>query len=100
MKAGYLQMHPIFGDVNGNNEKVKEMTKEVEFDLLVLPELFNTGYVFHNKEDYGDRYDRVVVIGCTNKVSMMSKKKADVGFFEKSFYFPYPDYATMKLLFK
>lgn len=44
MKIGYVQMEPRFGAVKENVEKAAAMIKGVEADLLVLPELFNTGY--------------------------------------------------------
>ena len=44
MKVGFLQFAPKFGRVKENVEKVKEMLHDSSADLIVLPELFNTGY--------------------------------------------------------
>ncbi|MHA1388923.1 MAG: nitrilase-related carbon-nitrogen hydrolase [Candidatus Thorarchaeota archaeon] len=48
------QMEPIIGDLKGNLQKMSAIlstaTKE-EVDVLVLPELLNSGYVFESKEE-------------------------------------------------
>jgi predicted amidohydrolase len=44
MKIGYVQFDPVFGDIPGNVEKVQQMLRGISAELIVLPELFNTGY--------------------------------------------------------
>lgn len=51
MKAGYVQFDPTFGDIRGNVTRVIDLINNVNFDLLVLPELFNTGYQFIAHEE-------------------------------------------------
>ncbi|MBY9002165.1 MAG: acyltransferase [Candidatus Heimdallarchaeota archaeon] len=52
MKVGFLQFQPIFGQVENNLEKILKMIEKAsDFDLLVLPELANSGYVFSKKEE-------------------------------------------------
>ncbi|CAN5464188.1 nitrilase [soil metagenome] len=51
MKAGYLQFNVKFGNVQHNIDKINELTHEKEFDLLVLPELTNSGYKFSEKQE-------------------------------------------------
>ena len=51
MKIGFVQFCPIFGKKEENLERVEKLIQKEEADLLVLPELFNTGYVFANKEE-------------------------------------------------
>lgn len=51
MKIGFVQFSPIFGEKEKNFEKVEKLLDGVNADLLVLPELFNTGYLFLNKEE-------------------------------------------------
>jgi len=46
MKAGYLQFNPEFGNSESNIKKIEEITKNKEFDLLVIPEFANSGYFF------------------------------------------------------
>jgi predicted amidohydrolase len=51
MKVGYLQFDPVFGEIKRNVDFVSDRLRNVECDLLVLPELFNTGYQFASKEE-------------------------------------------------
>lgn len=51
MKIGFVQFEPLFGDVDGNLERAGELIRKSDVDILVLPELFNTGYVFRSKEE-------------------------------------------------
>ncbi len=53
MITGYLQFEPLLCKPNENIAKVKELiTKEKnDFDLLVLPELANSGYLFTSNEE-------------------------------------------------
>jgi predicted amidohydrolase len=51
MKIGYLQFDPAFGQVDRNLAMVAALVKSVEADVLVLPELFNTGYLFTSKQE-------------------------------------------------
>src|SRR5437867_13316433 len=44
MKVGYFQFAPGFGDIKRNLDTVANRLAQVECELLVLPELFNTGY--------------------------------------------------------
>jgi predicted amidohydrolase len=46
MKVGLLQFKPEFGNVDANIEKIKKLLSSKKFDLLVLPELANSGYLF------------------------------------------------------
>ncbi|MHA1258711.1 MAG: nitrilase-related carbon-nitrogen hydrolase, partial [Candidatus Heimdallarchaeaceae archaeon] len=52
MKCGYLQFEPVFCEKEANIDKILSLIeKEKAFDLLVLPELANSGYVFANKKE-------------------------------------------------
>lgn len=51
MKVGFLQMEPEFGRVRRNVEKAFALMEGIEADLIVLPELFNTGYQFTSKDE-------------------------------------------------
>ena len=54
MKIGYLQLRPQFGRVKENVRAAKSMLVGVTDATVVLPELFNTGYVFRNIEEVRD----------------------------------------------
>jgi predicted amidohydrolase len=48
------QMQPLIGDLDGNLAKMKEIltsSSENDVDVLVLPELANSGYVFNSREE-------------------------------------------------
>ncbi len=51
MRVGYLQFEPAFGEVERNLDHVAACLGSVEADLIVLPELFATGYQFQSKDE-------------------------------------------------
>ncbi|RLE54136.1 MAG: acyltransferase [Candidatus Methanomethylicota archaeon] len=51
MKVGYVQLAPKFGMIEENVEKAISFIESADADLLVLPELFNTGYLFLSSEE-------------------------------------------------
>lgn len=46
MKAGFVQFSPEFGKVDTNIDKALSFIEKADAELIVLPELFNTGYLF------------------------------------------------------
>ncbi len=51
MKVGYIQTSPFFGDKKRNFKEIEKLITELRADLIVLPELFATGYTFVSKEE-------------------------------------------------
>jgi predicted amidohydrolase len=51
MKVGYIQNSPLFGEKEKNFNQVCKLIGDIKADLLVLPELFATGYTFTSKEE-------------------------------------------------
>ncbi|MCX6224191.1 MAG: acyltransferase [Bacteroidia bacterium] len=51
MIVGYIQNSPRFGEKKENFSQITAITKGIKADLLVLPELFATGYAFASKEE-------------------------------------------------
>ena len=51
MKVGYYQNAPEFGEVEKNLDALQAALEGVESDLLVLPELFATGYQFTSEDE-------------------------------------------------
>lgn len=51
MKIGFLQLKPKFGAVRENVRAASSLLKGVSDATIVLPELFNTGYVFRSQDE-------------------------------------------------
>jgi predicted amidohydrolase len=51
MRIGFIQNHPVFGKKRENIDKVLALIDKTEADLLVLPELFSSGYFFPSSEE-------------------------------------------------
>jgi predicted amidohydrolase len=54
MRVGFLQFGPVFGSKAANHERVADFLSDLKADLIVLPELFSTGYLFESKEELRD----------------------------------------------
>jgi predicted amidohydrolase len=51
MRVGFLQLKPIFGKKEANLKKALKYLEKCQADLMVLPELFDTGYAFISKKE-------------------------------------------------
>jgi len=51
MKIAFVQMNCLFGQVDRNINRALELLDGVIADLYVLPELFNTGYLFNDRAE-------------------------------------------------
>ena len=51
MRIGYFQFAPVFGDIKRNLDRVVARLERVEADVIVLPELFTSGYQFVSQEE-------------------------------------------------
>lgn len=75
MIAGFLQFDPVFGDIKGNVSKVLLMLSGKQADLVVLPELFNTGYQFISKDEVKDLSEKIPSGFTTRGLIELSKEK-------------------------
>ncbi len=50
-RVGFIQNQPVFGDIEANRNRITALAEDLEADLLVLPELFTTGYQFTSREE-------------------------------------------------
>ncbi len=66
MRAGFLQFNPSFGRVRSNLNHVLERLEQADADLVVLPELFNTGYQFVSRRE-AERLSEDVPSGYTTR---------------------------------
>ncbi len=77
MKAGYLQFQPQFGKPVENISKIKELLRGKEFDLMVLPELANSGYLFADKTELKELSEKIGDgIFCRGLMEISSQKNA------------------------
>jgi predicted amidohydrolase len=51
MRVGYVQSDPVFGAVADNLDAAAAHLEQAEADLIVLPELFATGYQFTSQDE-------------------------------------------------
>jgi len=51
VKIGFLQLKPQFGRVKENVKAARSLLEGITDATIVLPELFNTGYLFRNVEE-------------------------------------------------
>ena len=51
MKVGYVQFSPRFGEIKQNVSNVGRLLDDVTADLIVLPELFNSGYHITSRDE-------------------------------------------------
>jgi predicted amidohydrolase len=51
MRIGFYQYSPQFGQVQANLEHIASVLERVEADLVVLPELGNSGYLFTTRKE-------------------------------------------------
>jgi len=58
MIVGLYQSSPTFGDVKRNVGDAIEALSRASMDLVVLPELFNTGYQFISREEVASLAER------------------------------------------
>lgn len=57
IRAGFYQFKPVFGEIRRNVESVLKRLNEInrgEADLIVLPELFNSGYQFVSRREVSE----------------------------------------------
>jgi len=59
MKVGLYQANPSFGDVERNVSDAIKAMADAPVDLMVLPELFNTGYQFISREEVSDLAEEI-----------------------------------------
>ncbi len=59
LKLGFVQTNPVFGEKEKNVEDAINLSRKAEGDLIVFPELFNTGYAFASKKEAYDLAEEI-----------------------------------------
>ncbi len=75
MKIGFVQFDPAFGEVEKNLSRAASLIEGVEADLLVLPELFSTGYLFTSKQEAIDLSEEVPDGRTVKALTAVAKEK-------------------------
>ena len=75
MRVGYFQFDPQFGAVQQNLERVTETLRHAECDLVVLPELFASGYQFLSQEEAASVAESVPDGPTTTRLIDVAKEK-------------------------
>jgi predicted amidohydrolase len=58
MKTNFIQFSPEFGETDANVDKALSMMEKADSELIVLSELFNTGYFFISQQEVCHEVDR------------------------------------------
>jgi len=74
MRVGFLQSRPKFGAVKTNVNRAVTLLSKVTDALVVLPELFNTGYLFKNREELANLAELVPSGYTTTEIKKIAKK--------------------------
>jgi len=87
MKTGFIQFRPVFGDNTGNTQQMLDLIAPHEADLLVLPELANSGYAFTSKDELAsiaEPYDNSPTLDALQAVAKEKNCSMVAGFAEKA----------------
>jgi len=87
MEVGFIQFAPKFGNSEYNTQKVLHLLGIDRADIIVLPELFTTGYLFKDRKELERLSENVNYSVTISKFKELSKEKNAIfigGFPEKS----------------
>lgn len=75
MKIGFIQFNPQFGAKEKNVERAIGFLNRTDADLIVLPELFNSGYLFTSGEEVEAAAERIPEGFTTQSLMKISREK-------------------------
>lgn len=75
MKTGFVQFSPEFGRVDKNIDKAISMIEKSDAELLVLPELFNTGYLFTSVDEVVSSAEEIPAGKTTSALCAIARRK-------------------------
>jgi predicted amidohydrolase len=91
MRVGYFQFNPGFGETKRNLEAACSAVARAEADLLVLPELATSGYLFTSREEVAELSDTLpgaatrrlqeacAASGCRAVIGLAERSEGDDG---------------------
>ena len=74
MKVGFVQNNPKFGQIEVNLERVKSLWGSLSAELIVLPELFATGYQFNSKKEANELAEPIPEGPTTQQLTSWAKE--------------------------
>lgn len=86
IRLSVIQFAPVFADKLTNFEQIRTLTKNIESDIILLPELCTTGYSFLTPEEVAEQAEDAAGETATLLQQIAEEKKAMViaGFAEKA----------------
>ena len=75
LKIGFLQTRPKFGAVKENVRAATSLLKNMTEATIVLPELFNTGYLFRSKDELEGLAESVTSGYTVDEMKKLAKQK-------------------------
>ena len=87
MKAGFIQFTPVLGDIDQNIPKICKLVDRTDADLVVLPELCNTGYHFTSRQEVEALAEKIPFGKTTETLCRLAKTRGVyivAGLIEKS----------------
>ncbi len=75
LRVGFYQFRPMFGQVEKNLNKVLSKLKEMNADLIVLPELPFTGYYFKDRNEVSELAEEVKKSSTVDSLITLCKEK-------------------------
>jgi predicted amidohydrolase len=74
MRVGFVQNHPVFGNVQDNLSKIEKLLEGHSAELFVLPELFATGYQFKDMNESRNLAEQIPGGITTTALTTIAKK--------------------------
>ena len=74
MRVGFIQFEVLFGEKEKNLNTVSRLIQKEEADIWVLPELFNTGYIFTSEDELSHLAEKIPDGETTQFLISLSKK--------------------------
>lgn len=75
MRVGFFQFSPVFGDVEANVEYAVRRLFGLQADLMVLPELFTSGYQFVSKQEVQELAEEIPTGPTTGRLIELARER-------------------------